>query len=146
MAGTRATIGWEPWLLPLRAMEMAVATQSVLAARTGMIWAAMLDPAGADHAELGRMAPEKFDAFSKAGAAMAKDFMAMQTTALAQMQAQVAGTLAGRWTPGDFTALSLTAANFANQAAGAPGRALSPVHARVTGNARRLRTRRPHAA
>src|ERR1700709_1819665 len=50
--------------------DLAVAAGQIIAKRIALGMAAALDPMGADHAEFGRMVPEKMEAFSAAGRIM----------------------------------------------------------------------------
>jgi hypothetical protein len=50
--------------------DIAVAAGQIIAKRIALGMAAALDPLGADHAEFGRMVPEKMEAFSAAGRIM----------------------------------------------------------------------------
>lgn len=50
--------------------ELALAAGRVVARRSALAAAAMLDPANADHAEFSRMVPEKTAAFSASGMAL----------------------------------------------------------------------------
>ncbi len=50
--------------------DLAVAAGQVIARRVALGMSAMFDPMGADHAEFGRMLPEKVEAFSAAGMIM----------------------------------------------------------------------------
>lgn len=48
--------------------DIATAAGQIIAKRVALGMAAAIDPLGADHAEFGRMMPEKIEAFSNAGA------------------------------------------------------------------------------
>lgn len=50
--------------------DLAAAATRIIARRAALGLAAMFDPMGADHAEFGRMVPEKVEAFSAAGMIM----------------------------------------------------------------------------
>ena len=50
--------------------EVAAAAAQIIAKRAALGLAAVFDPMGADHAEFGRMVPEKVEAFSAAGMIM----------------------------------------------------------------------------
>jgi hypothetical protein len=50
--------------------DLAIAAGQVIAKRVALGLAAVFDPMGADHAEFGRMVPEKMEAFSAAGMIM----------------------------------------------------------------------------
>jgi hypothetical protein len=50
--------------------DIAIAAGQIIARRVALGMAAAFDPMGADHAEFGRMMPEKMEAFSAAGMIM----------------------------------------------------------------------------
>jgi hypothetical protein len=50
--------------------DIAIASGQIIARRVALGMAAAFDPMGADHAEFGRMMPEKMEAFSAAGMIM----------------------------------------------------------------------------
>jgi hypothetical protein len=50
--------------------DIAIAAGQIIARRVALGMAAAFDPLGADHAEFGRMMPEKMEAFSAAGMIM----------------------------------------------------------------------------
>jgi O-methyltransferase involved in polyketide biosynthesis len=50
--------------------ELAISSSQIIAKRVALGMAAAFDPLGADHAEFGRMMPEKMEAFSAAGMIM----------------------------------------------------------------------------
>lgn len=54
------------------ATELSAAAGKVIARRVALGVSAMADPLGADHAEFGRMVPEKVDALTAASAAIAR--------------------------------------------------------------------------
>lgn len=58
-------------------VEMLGTANSVVAARSEILAAAVTLPPGADYAEIGRMIPEKLDAFSRANAAAGKVYWDM---------------------------------------------------------------------
>jgi hypothetical protein len=128
----------------IRAAETLTASLSVIDTRTAIMRAAMADPLSADHAELGRMVPEKIAAFSDAGGAMMRGMLAWNQALLAE--AQHLGTIASRGrapTPGEWLGLAARTAEFgvaaAEQTARVGAAALAPVHAKATANARRLK-------
>ena len=130
-----------------RVAETLDASRKVIDTRTDMMKAAMTDPLCADHAELGRMVPEKLAAFSTAGSAMMDGWMAWNQALLAE--ATHIGTMASRGrppTPFEWLALASRSAEFGVAATERSARvgaaALAPVHAKATANARRLKRRK----
>jgi hypothetical protein len=143
--------------LGVKAMQMSTAAAQVIAIRTARMAAAGLHPSAADRREMTRMGAEKVDAFSRAGQALAigavplvagmaaqavrsgfdlfhatAQLAASRTTAQTlERQRRLAHTLI-RSTPGAQQGAAATAT-----ARLAP-RALAPVHAKATANARRL--------
>ncbi|WP_308814764.1 hypothetical protein [Sphingomonas sp. GV3] len=108
----------------LRMFETMAAVPAVLNARMPMIGAAAFDPLHGNWPELHRMVAEKTEAFVKASLSVARDMHAIQSEMLQPNPS--AGSAA------------LSSARIQYHAIGAAGRALAPVHAAVTGNARRL--------
>lgn len=130
-----------------KASETLAATHAVIDTRIDVIRDAITSPLTADYAELGRMVPEKVEAFSKAGSAVAAEWWAMQTDMIAQAQQLAAIAMKGR----PPTAAELNAIATRNVAHGARmiersvalgAGVLKPVHARATANARRLKRRK----
>jgi hypothetical protein len=102
--------------------------------------AAARNPLTADYAELARMVPEKVEAFSRAGAALMKDVETLQTQAGAQVRHVTAVMTSGKLpTFSDMFTLTARWASMSQRATSAAGRALLPVHAAATSNAKRLR-------
>lgn len=131
----------------MRTGETIAATFDVLAARGEVIGAAMRSPATADHAELAMMVPEKVAALSLSGAAVMTQLVAMQTAMLAEATHLGAMAMRGRPpTVAEMTELSVRGTNYMlrsiEQTSTLAADALAPIHARVTGNARRLRGRK----
>jgi hypothetical protein len=122
-----------------RMSETLSAAQEVIARRTDM----MQSPLTADYVELGRMVPEKIEAFSEAGIAVATGWWAMQAECLAE--AQHVAALAMRGPPGLVQWRTLAARNAAHalhmieRGAALGASAVAPIHRSATGNARRLR-------
>lgn len=127
----------------LRVGETAAAAAEVIESRSHSIAAACRDPLTGDYQELGRMVPEKIDAFWQGGAAAWGDLAALQQVALAQWQ-QLAGLAVSGSLPSPEAAATLAArpALMARHAAAAAGKSLAPTHRRATANARRLRRRK----
>ncbi len=123
----------------LRVWETMAASAVVIDRRMPMIDAGMRNPWTADHVELTGMVTEKAQAFAKAGDSLAHDMAAMQGLWVQAMQDAwsigTAGRLptAGRIAAGQDRAMRITAGMI-----GAGGRALTPIHAKATANARRL--------
>jgi hypothetical protein len=120
--------------------ETMQASGEVIDSRVRTMAAAALDPLGGDYRELGRMVPEKVDAFTQAGATALDDLVAMQSAAMANYQQLVSIALKGRApTPAEAEAMWARSCGIAARAMDSTGRALAPVHKRATANARRLR-------
>ncbi|MGH6615081.1 hypothetical protein [Sphingomonas sp.] len=128
----------------LRAMETLAASNSVVERRTDMIDTAMRNPLAGDYAEFSRMIPEKVDAFSKSGLAMANEWWSMQSALLTEVQAFWGIALRGRApTLAEMSTAGSRATSYALSTAersaklGALG--LAPIHKQATANARRLK-------
>ncbi len=124
--------------------ETAAASRQVIAVRTDMIEAAARAPLQGDYAELGRMVPEKVEAFTKSGQAMATHWWAMQSALLAGAQVMQTAALRGRPpTAAELAALGKRgmgdALALVEQGAGMAAKGIAPIHARATANARRLK-------
>ena len=121
--------------------EMMVASHSVIGTRTRLIHAAARDPLSADSAELGRMVPEKVAAFTRSGAALAREWRKAQAEIFDQWS-EFGAFLSDVPTVGrisDFhSRSSQRGARAIERSMGAGGRALAPVHRTATVNARRL--------
>jgi hypothetical protein len=131
-----------------RVSETLTASQAVIAERTAMMGAAARSPLDGDYIELGRMVPEKVEAFGKAGTAMASDWWAMQSAFMAE--AQHLGTMAmkGRApTAAELSRLGTRNAALAlrtiERAGAMSAKGLRPIHAGATGNAKRLKRAKP---
>jgi hypothetical protein len=127
----------------VKALETVSAAGVVIGARAGVIAAAQQDPLNADHAELGRMLPEKVTAFSQAGAAIAEEWWALQRDVGNYMlYLGRSMTRVGLPLPGDVIEFAeRTSAHGARIAAspiGSASVALAPLHKTATANARRL--------
>jgi hypothetical protein len=123
--------------------ETAVASRNVVSKRTAMMGVAYHNPLNADHAELGRMVPEKVEAFAKAGSAVAREYWRLQTDALAETQHLA--SLALRGLPlrqADFAALAArnqaNALRMVERTIALSASTLAPIHAAATSNSRRL--------
>ena len=133
------------WFWPLEAasatsdvMETVVAAQTVLGARLPMISTALVDPAGADHHELGRMASEKVTAFHGSHRILAEAVGLMDRITKANMAA-LGRVAAGRF-PSAADQINLFEGNLSLAVVlmTLPAKSMAPVHRAVTANARRL--------
>ncbi len=124
----------------MRVWETMVASQAVIQSRLGTIHSAARNPATADYDELALMVPEKVKAFSKAGAAALPDLQLVQSMYFAQAH-HLTKLMLGYKVPsiGDLSAIAARSTQMAIVAADAAGKALLPVHAQATSNARRLK-------
>jgi hypothetical protein len=134
----------------LKVGEMTIAASAVIGVRMGMIAALQHDPFNADHAELGRMVPEKMRAFCEAGAAIAEEYWSLQRDAGNYMLHLGRTMMAGRLPlPSDLVELaertSIHATRLATSGVGAASVALAPLHKKATSNARRLARRNRRA-
>jgi hypothetical protein len=127
-----------------RTSETLDASSEVIARRVEMICDAARSPLEGNYAELGRMVPEKIDAFTRAGAAMADDWWAMQSACMAEMRHMGAIAMKGRPpTMAELLALWQRNAAFGlrafERAAGMTDKGLQPIHATAMANAKRLK-------
>lgn len=135
---------WTAWQQLLRAGTMVgetvAASHAVVGARQETISSAFADPLRADHAELALMVSEKTSAFASAGAALASNWLRMQSDLAAQAMALGAMTVSGRL-PSARAARTMAARQRRITDAAVRGsmQALRPIHAAATANARRLR-------
>ena len=145
--------------LAVKTMEMSAAAAQVIAIRTGRMAVAGANPSAADRREMTLMGAEKVDAFSRAGQAIASGAVPLMAGMAGQaLRSGVdlfhAAThlAASRTLPQTMqrqralteTLMRQAPAAGAGASAGArlAHRALAPVHAKATANARRLsRTR-----
>ena len=126
-----------------RAAEMASASQDVITRRSEMMARAARSPRAGDYAELGRMVPEKLEAFSRAGAAVATHSWAIQKSMVQEAQHFWRQTTSGRTpTMTDLFTMAARTAEFPlrtlEQLGAMGGAGLDPVHTTATANARRL--------
>ncbi len=140
---TPMTAWWQIWTdaarTGLQFWETMAASAVVIDRRMPMIDAGMRNPWTADHVELTGMVTEKAQAFAKAGDSLAHDMAAMQTLWLQVMQDAWSIGIAGRIpSPARVAAGSDRAMRLAAGMIGAGGRALTPIHAKATANAKRL--------
>ena len=123
-----------------RAGETMLAAHAVIGSRAGTMRAAAHSPLTADFAELALMVPEKVEAFSRAGESLMKDAESVQAEAGAQIRHVTKIMTSGKMlTVSDMFALGARWASITRKMSGAAGRALLPVHAAATSNAKRLR-------
>jgi hypothetical protein len=123
----------------MRMWETMAASAVVIDKRMPMIDAGMRNPWTADHVELTGMVTEKAQAFAKAGESLTKDMAAMQGLWLQVMQDMMAAGSSRRLPSAtSMKAGGDRAMRLADSAIGAGGRALAPIHAKATANARRL--------
>ena len=140
---TPMTAWWQMWTdaarTGLQFWETMAASAVVIDRRMPMIDAGMRNPFTADHVELTGMVTEKAQAFAKAGDSLAHDMAAMQTRWVQAMQDAWSLGTAGRIPSATRVAASGDRAmQLAAGMIGAGGRALTPIHAKATANARRL--------
>ena len=140
---TPMTAWWQIWTdaarTGLQFWETIAASAVVIDRRMPMIDAGMRNPFTADHVELTGMVTEKAQAFAKAGDSLAHDMAAMQSLWVQAMQDAWSLGTAGRIPSATRVAASGDRAmQLAAGMIGASGRALTPIHAKATANARRL--------
>ena len=132
----------------VRAAETFGGANKVVAARGAIIGEAMQSPWTADHAELGRMIPEKIDTLSRAGSAAATIWWDSQTAWMKHFQHLGTMAMRGRLPTlaeiGDFGERSATLMLQSIEAtAKLSAASLAPVHRQVATNVRRLGARQP---
>lgn len=128
------------WQTALKIGETLAASNSVIDSRMGTMRAAAVDPIGGDYAELGRMMPEKVDAFGLAAKAMMHDAGRLQSESIAHLRHMTSIMARGGMpTMADVGTMASRADRVTRGAMGTFGRALAPVHKTATANARRLR-------
>jgi hypothetical protein len=135
----------------MRAIETMGASNEVITARTKIINAAVCSPLTGDHAELGRMVPEKVDAFSQAGSATVAAWWGAQSMWMGHMQHFSGMVMSGRLpTPAEITDLGQRTAALTLESIEATARlgsaTLAPVHRKATSNAKRLNRKTTRAA
>lgn len=125
-------------------LETLQASGSVIGARSEKMREALRSPLRTDVTELGRMVPEKVDAFSRSAGAIARDTIAIQTAWAGQMQHFWLIMASGKLpSPSEAALLANRTADYALGAVSAGAKlgksALAPIHRTATGNARRLK-------
>jgi hypothetical protein len=137
---------WREWNRLMRAgtmwSETLTASHAVVGHRSKTIEAALANPLGADHAELGRMVSEKSSAFGEAAASLTRDYFAAQSDLNAQ--AEAVGKMMMGQLPTTNAALAMVdrSQRLGSAALASSVRALAPVHKAATANARRLGRKR----
>jgi len=136
--------GWDMTRTGQRASEAISASGKVMSRRTDIIAAAMRSPWTGDYVELSRMLPEKIEAFSDAGTAMAEQWWSIQAAFTTEAVFLSGIFLRGRPLTlaelGDASTRTISlAVQSVERAVALGGSGLAPVHAKVTANARRLR-------
>jgi hypothetical protein len=134
----------------VRAAETFGGANKVVAARGAIIGEALQSPWTADHAELGRIIPEKIDTLSRAGSAAATIWWDSQTAWMKHFQHLGTMAMRGRLpTPPEIGDLGERSATLMLQSIEATARigaaSLAPVHRQVATNVRRLGAKRPAA-
>lgn len=132
----------------VRAAETFSGAKKVFAARSAIIGEAMHSPWTADHAELGRMIPEKIDTLSRAGSAAATILWDSETAWMKHFQHLCTMAMRGRLpTAAEIGDLGERGATLMLQSIEATtmlaAASLAPVHRQVATNVRRLGARRP---
>lgn len=127
-------------------LTMLETAQGVIAARTELMAAAIASPMTADHAELARMAPEKIEAFSRAGLAASSVWLEFGSAWLRYGQDMTAMWMRGRVpTTAETTLMARRWGNLmlgsVETAARLGAVSLAPLQKQVRANARRLRLR-----
>ncbi|WBQ19202.1 hypothetical protein [Sphingobium yanoikuyae] len=137
--------GMALWMWPLTAARLAsdwaetmASARSVVAARMPTIAAAWINPFAADYRELTRMVTEKTSAFGHSHRSISFAQEAVRRASEANVHAL--GKLSGGgffgWS--EWTKLAERNLDIATTLAMLPTRALAPIHAEATANARRL--------
>jgi len=139
---------WAGWNAMVKAGTMLgetlEASRRVVNARQGTISNAMSDPFHADHRELALMVDEKTDAFAAAGAALANSWFSMQSDVAAQAMAVGGMMMSGRMPSAKATqAVAARQVRIGDAALRGSMKALRPIHATATANARRLGRAKP---
>ena len=119
--------------------ETLNASQQVIDSRSQMMAAASRSPFTGDYAELGRMIPEKIDAFSRGASAAMAEWHAVQSDLFANWQTMARAGFAGRLPSArDVEAMTARSARIMEHLSSAGAKALAPVHRAATANAKRL--------
>ncbi len=134
---------WRMWTdgaqTAVKFWETLAASAVVIDRRMPMIDAGLRDPWTADHGELAGMVTEKVQAFTQAGTAFATDMARMQGLWMQVMQdAMTLGTSRRLPSAARIAASGARAVRLTEGTLAAGGRALKPIHAKATANAKRL--------
>jgi hypothetical protein len=156
---TLATAGADIADAAVKFGESAVAAGTVIGHRVAMGAQAMQDPSSIDHDEVARMSAEKISAFTASSHVMLDgwrdinrklaEYVTGQATSSLRAVFEVASAqdplsmieIQRRWLVESWTRANRHALELTSLSAGASTQALTPVHATVTGNARRLSRR-----
>ena len=123
--------------------EMMRASADVIGSRFQSLAEASRNPLAGDYAELGRMVPEKLDAFSRSGWAALRNLETMNAAAAANIAQLGRIAAAGRLpTPTEARRIATRSSRLMACASAAAGKTLAPVHKRATSNARRLKKKK----
>ena len=124
--------------------ETMHASRAVVDSRSRTMAAASRDPLNGDYVELGRMVPEKVEAFAAAGMSAMADLQMIQAQALANWQQMIGIAMSGRMaSAAQIGELTTRSSRMIERASSAGGKALAPVHLSATNNARRLSRVKP---
>ena len=139
---------WAGWNAVVKAGTMLgetlEASRRVVNARQGTISNAMSDPFHADHRKLALMVDEKTDAFASAGTALANSWFSMQSDVAAQAMAVGGMMMSGKLPSANATRIfAARQARIGDAALRGSVKALRPIHAAATANARRLGRAKP---
>lgn len=127
------------WRTGRRFSETMTASGTVINSRTQMMREAARDPIHGNYAELGRMMPEKVEAFAEAGASIMTDFCAIQLQNWTNWNQIMLAAMTGRApTYSDWRRLAVKQSRTTQRAIRASGKALAPVHRAALANAKRL--------
>lgn len=130
-------MGMTMWQTGVALQETMMATPVVIAHRSDKIDAAMRNPFNGDYGELAQMVPEKVEAFGRAGASLMEDWIGVQTAMMGQWRdIATLGTIAMK--PSTTARIQARNRRIGKLLGGAGGKALKPVHSRVTANRKRL--------
>jgi hypothetical protein len=123
----------------LKLGETMAASSSVVDKRIEIMAAAVANPLTGDYRELGRIVPEKFEAFSQAGMQFSQGWWAAQRDIAAQMH-HIGALMMRGGVPNaaDMRTMSNRGARATTRAATTARQTLAPIHKAATANARRL--------
>jgi hypothetical protein len=124
--------------LAVRFSEMAFASHTVIGARTGIIREAVRKPLDGDYAEMSRMVMEKLVGFSQAWTGALMDLWKLQIGLLTLGSGLPALLGGGKAVRAKRTRALKDSARLLRDGSGLAGRAVAPLHRKVSANARRL--------